>query len=78
MAKCYFDSSQIWNSYFLFLISLAFYDEHRNERIPDNLIQAQRDYSDVHTYELLIDPGKFVHIDWTETGGNVSSPSHNV
>ena len=57
---------------------MAYYDGYRNERIPDNMIQAQRDYFGAHTYELLVDPGKFVHFDRTGTGDNVSTSSHNI
>ena len=40
--------------------------------------QAQRDYFGAHTYELLSDPGKFVHTNWTGHGGNVSSSTYNA
>ena len=61
-----------------FSTALAFYDGYRSERLPANLIQAQRDYFGAHTYELLSTPGKFVHTNWTGTGGNVSSTSYNA
>merc|ERR1712080_553288 len=48
-----------------FSTALAFYDGYRSGRIPANLIQAQRDYFGAHTYELLEEPGKFVHTNWT-------------
>lgn len=44
--------------------SLAWYDQIRAERLPANLIQAQRDYFGAHTYERLDRPGSF-HADWT-------------
>ncbi len=50
----------------------------RSERVPANLIQAQRDYFGAHTYELLTEPGKFIHTNWTGHGGNVSSSSYNA
>lgn len=59
-----------------FSTALAFYDGFRTERLPANLIQAQRDYFGAHTYELLSDPGKFHHTNWTGRGGNVSSSSY--
>ena len=31
--------------------ALAFYDGYRRERLPANLLQAQRDYFGAHTYE---------------------------
>ena len=61
-----------------FSTALAFYDGYRSNRLPANLIQAQRDYFGAHTYELLDAPGKFIHTNWTGTGGKVSSTSYNV
>eukprot|EP00039_Didymoeca_costata_P018580 m.334078 g.334078 ORF g.334078 m.334078 type:complete len:484 (+) comp17282_c0_seq1:47-1498(+) len=61
-----------------FSCALAFYDGYRTERLPANLIQAQRDYFGAHTYELLTEPGKYVHTNWTGRGGNVSSSSYNA
>uniref|UniRef100_A0A1S4L7V8 6-phosphogluconate dehydrogenase, decarboxylating n=1 Tax=Ixodes scapularis TaxID=6945 RepID=A0A1S4L7V8_IXOSC len=61
-----------------FSTALAFYDGFRAEKLPANLIQAQRDYFGAHTYERLSEPGKFVHTNWTGTGGNVSSSSYNA
>ncbi|MFZ5809990.1 MAG: decarboxylating NADP(+)-dependent phosphogluconate dehydrogenase [Chloroflexota bacterium] len=43
--------------------SLAYYDSYRSERLPANLIQAQRDYFGAHTYRRLDQPGVF-HTDW--------------
>lgn len=42
------------------------------------LFQAQRDYFGAHTYELLSNPGHFIHTNWTGHGGNVSSSSYNA
>lgn len=61
-----------------FSTALAFYDGYRSERLPANLIQAQRDYFGAHTYERLDNPGKFVHTNWTGRGGNVSSSTYNA
>ena len=61
-----------------FSTALAFYDGYRSERLPANLIQAQRDYFGAHTYELLSSPGKFVHTNWTGTGGNVSASTYDA
>lgn len=44
---------------------LDFLDSYRTERLPANLIQAQRDYFGAHTYERLDRPGKF-HTRWEE------------
>ena len=60
-----------------FSTALAFYDGYRTVRLPANLLQAQRDYFGAHIYELLSNPGEFVHTNWTGRGGNVSSTSYN-
>ena len=44
--------------------SLAYYDAYRAERLPANLIQAQRDFFGAHTFERLDRPGVF-HAKWT-------------
>jgi 6-phosphogluconate dehydrogenase len=62
----------------VFSTAIAFYDGYRTARLPTNLLQAQRDYFGAHTYELLLKPGEFVHINWTDRGGNVSSTSYNA
>ncbi|TRY61095.1 hypothetical protein TCAL_03668 [Tigriopus californicus] len=61
-----------------FSTALAYYDGYRSERLPANLIQAQRDYFGAHTYELLASPGKFVHTNWTGTGGNISASTYDA
>jgi 6-phosphogluconate dehydrogenase len=59
--------------------ALAFYDGYRSERLPANLLQAQRDYFGAHTYERLDSPrGKFFHTNWTGTGGDVSASTYSV
>src|SRR5262249_14129856 len=56
-----------------FTTALAFYDGYRTERLPANLLQAQRDYFGAHTYERIDQArGKFFHTNWTGKGGNVS------
>ena len=42
---------------------LAYYDGYRRDRLPANLLQAQRDYFGAHTYERIDKPGTF-HTDW--------------
>jgi len=50
-----------------FTTALAFYDGYRSERLPANLLQAQRDYFGAHTYERVDAPrGKFFHLDWPD------------
>jgi len=58
--------------------ALAFYDGYRAEKLPANLIQAQRDYFGAHTYELLGKEGTFVHTNWTGRGGDVASSTYNA
>ncbi|MHC4753546.1 MAG: decarboxylating NADP(+)-dependent phosphogluconate dehydrogenase [Planctomycetota bacterium] len=62
-----------------FSTALAFYDGYRNERLPANLLQAQRDYFGAHTYERVDKPrGEFFHTNWTGTGGDVSASTYTV
>jgi 6-phosphogluconate dehydrogenase len=59
--------------------ALAFYDGYRRERLPANLLQAQRDYFGAHTYERVDKPrGEFFHTNWTGTGGDVTSSTYNA
>ena len=59
--------------------ALAFYDGYRRERLPANLLQAQRDYFGAHTYERTDQPrGQFFHTDWTGEGGDVTSTTYNA
>ena len=59
--------------------ALAFYDGYRRERLPANLLQAQRDYFGAHTYERVDKPrGEFFHTDWTGEGGRVTSTTYNA
>jgi len=46
-----------------FATALAYYDGYRRERLPANLLQAQRDYFGAHTFERIDKPGTF-HTDW--------------
>ena len=48
-----------------FAAALAYYDSYRSERLPANLLQAQRDYFGAHTYHRVDKPGEGpFHIDW--------------
>jgi 6-phosphogluconate dehydrogenase len=47
-----------------FSSSLAYYDGVRAERLPANLIQAQRDFFGAHTYQRVDREGTF-HTEWT-------------
>ncbi|MBI9051205.1 MAG: decarboxylating NADP(+)-dependent phosphogluconate dehydrogenase [Anaerolineaceae bacterium] len=54
--------------------ALAFFDGYRSERLPANLLQAQRDYFGAHTYQRLDKPrGEYFHTNWTGRGGDVTS-----
>ena len=62
-----------------FSTALAFYDAYRSERLPANLLQAQRDYFGAHTYERVDKPrGEFFHTNWTGHGGRVASGTYTV
>ena len=62
-----------------FASALAWYDGYRSERLPANLLQAQRDYFGAHTYERIDRPrGEFFHTDWTGRGGGTVSSSYNA
>ena len=62
-----------------FSSALAYYDGYRTERLPANLLQAQRDYFGAHTYERTDKPrGEFFHTDWTGHGGKTASTTYTV
>ena len=62
-----------------FSSALAFYDGYRTERLPANLIQAQRDYFGAHTYERIDHArGEFFHTNWTGHGGTTSSSTYTA
>jgi 6-phosphogluconate dehydrogenase len=62
-----------------FATALAFYDGYRTERLPANLLQAQRDFFGAHTYERVDKPrGEFFHTNWTGRGGRVASSTYNA
>jgi len=59
--------------------ALTYYDGFRSERLPANLLQAQRDYFGAHTYERLDKPrGEFFHTNWTGRGGDTASSTYTV
>ncbi len=62
-----------------FSTALNFYDGYRTERLPANLLQAQRDYFGAHTYERTDAPrGQFFHTNWTGHGGTTASGTYTV
>jgi len=59
--------------------ALAYFDGYRSDRLPANLLQAQRDYFGAHTYERIDKPrGKFFHTNWTGRGGTTASSTYVV
>lgn len=59
--------------------ALAYFDGYRCERLPANLLQAQRDYFGAHTYERVDKPrGEFYHTNWTGRGGDTTANTYTV
>ena len=59
--------------------ALAYFDGYRTERLPANLLQAQRDYFGAHTYERTDRPrGEYFHTNWTGRGGTTASSTYNA
>ncbi|MHC4562372.1 MAG: decarboxylating NADP(+)-dependent phosphogluconate dehydrogenase, partial [Planctomycetota bacterium] len=62
-----------------FSSALAYYDGYRSERLPANLLQAQRDFFGAHTYERLDkERGEFFHTNWTGTGGTTTASTYTA
>ena len=62
-----------------FSAALGYFDGYRCERLPANLLQAQRDYFGAHTYERIDkNRGKFFHTNWTGQGGTTSASTYMV
>ena len=51
-----------------FSSAIAYYDSYRSDRLPANLIQAQRDYFGAHTYERTDKEGIY-HYSWYNEDG---------
>ncbi|PWW43901.1 MULTISPECIES: NADP-dependent phosphogluconate dehydrogenase [Paenibacillus] len=49
-----------------FSSALSYYDSYRTERLPANLLQAQRDYFGAHTFKRVDKEGSF-HFQWMDT-----------
>jgi 6-phosphogluconate dehydrogenase len=59
--------------------ALNYFDGYRSERLPANLLQAQRDYFGAHTFERVDGPrGEFFHNNWTGKGGSTASTTYSV
>jgi len=61
-----------------FSCALAFYDGLRTEKLPANLLQAQRDLFGAHQYQLLDHPETYEHTDWTGHGGHASASTYQA
>lgn len=49
-----------------FSSALAYFDSYRTERLPANLLQAQRDYFGAHTFKRVDKEGTF-HFNWLQS-----------
>jgi 6-phosphogluconate dehydrogenase len=59
--------------------ALTFLDGYTTDRLPANMIQAQRDYFGAHTYERTDKArGEFFHTNWTGKGGHTASTTYDV
>ena len=62
-----------------FSSALAYFDGYTSEKLPANLLQAQRDYFGAHTYERIDKKrGEFFHTNWTGEGGSTAASTYNV
>ena len=62
-----------------FASALSYFDGYTTERLPANLLQAQRDYFGAHTYERIDQPrGVMFHTDWTGANSGASASSYNA
>ena len=59
--------------------ALSWFDGYTSERLPANLLQAQRDYFGAHTYKRIDRPSDEVfHTNWTGHGGSTSASTYNA
>ncbi len=59
--------------------ALSYFDGYTTEKLPANLLQAQRDYFGAHTYERTdAARGAFFHTNWTGEGGDTASTVYNA
>lgn len=62
-----------------FATALNYFYSLTTDRLPANMLQAQRDYFGAHTFERVDRPrGEFFHENWTGQGGNTASTTYNV
>jgi len=59
--------------------SLAYFDTYRRERLPANLVQAQRDYFGSHTYERTDGKEGWFHTLWSDANSadSITTSSYN-
>lgn len=58
---------------------LSYFDGYKSESLPQNLLQAQRDYFGAHTYERIdTERGKHFHTNWTGHGGDTTAGTYNA
>ncbi len=58
--------------------ALSFFDSMTRQRLPANLLQAQRDFFGAHQYERIDEPrGTFFHTDWIGSNMQVCSGDYN-
>lgn len=60
-----------------FFAGLSYFDGFTSDRLPANLLQAQRDFFGAHTYQIIGKEGNF-HTNWTGEGGDISSTTYSV
>ena len=59
--------------------ALSYFDGFTSERLPANLLQAQRDYFGAHTYERIDkERGEFFHTNWTGHGGDTAASTYTA
>ncbi|MFC1476433.1 decarboxylating NADP(+)-dependent phosphogluconate dehydrogenase [Fibrobacterota bacterium] len=59
--------------------ALSYFDGFTTNRLPANLLQAQRDYFGAHQYERVDKPrGEFFHTNWTGKGGTTASTTYSA
>lgn len=62
-----------------FSSALSYFDGFTSQRVPANLLQAQRDYFGAHTYERVDQPrGEFFHTNWTGDGSSAISGNYKA
>lgn len=62
-----------------FSSALSYFDGYTTDRLPANLLQAQRDYFGAHTYERVDRPrGEFFHTNWTGHGGSTTANTYQA